>query len=377
MTTVIRTWPDADFYLSSAGTTNVREQLIKLQSIGKQVRALSDASTVDTNGDKLQDRLLGLSFGDQNQRHKWRVLYDNVSDRFLVQRNTGTDAAKVFAERFRLDASGNVTTTGTLTAASSVSLGGALTLGGTLDANRFYIRNVDKMYVLNSVELGNGGRLSFDQNSSFRLTSNDVLALRLGGFDAVSFDGDAANPVNGFIMRSSATGVAPVLGTTGSDTDVGLDFATKGAGRVTVNGAGVFNPTRGATATTQDISAATETDITSLTALTLPTTTSVNTKTFEVSFTINVVETSGSNNLVTIRLYNGANGTKADTLVYATSSTLLASALNQGICVSSVTFTPGASNRTKFGLAVISSAICRIQGVAPVISNVKVVEVAA
>lgn len=140
MTTAIRRWQDSDFYLSGAGTANVREQLIKLQSIGKLVRALSDASTVDTNGDKLQDRLLGLSLGDLNQRHKWRVLYDNLNDLFLVQRNTGTDAAKVWSERFRIDATGNVTTTGSLSA-TSVTLSSGLTLGGDLDVNDFYIKS--------------------------------------------------------------------------------------------------------------------------------------------------------------------------------------------------------------------------------------------
>ncbi len=142
MTTVIRRWQDSDFYLSSAGTANVREQIIKLQSIGKLVRALSDASTVDTNGDKLQDRLLGLSLGDLNQRHKWRVLYDNLNDLFLVQRNTGTDAAKVWSERFRIDATGNVTTTGSLSAtAVTVRNVAGLVLGGDLDVNDFYIRS--------------------------------------------------------------------------------------------------------------------------------------------------------------------------------------------------------------------------------------------
>lgn len=144
MTTVIRRWQDSDFYLSQAGTANVREQLIKLQSIGKLVRALSDASTVDTNGDKLQDRLLGLSLGDLTQRHKYRVLYDNLNDRFLVQRNSGTDASKVWVELLRIDASGNATTTGNLLT-EAVTTGGKLTLGGDLDANQFYFRNVDDM----------------------------------------------------------------------------------------------------------------------------------------------------------------------------------------------------------------------------------------
>lgn len=142
MSTLIRTWPDSLFYLSRAGSANVLEQIKKTQLAAELLRVLSDASTVDTNGDKLQDRLLGLSLGDLTQRHKWRVLYDNVNDRFLVQRNTGTDASKVWVERFRIDASGNVTTTGDLLT-EAVTTGGKLTLGGDLDANGFYFRNVD------------------------------------------------------------------------------------------------------------------------------------------------------------------------------------------------------------------------------------------
>jgi hypothetical protein len=144
VTTAIRTWADSDFYLSSAGTTNVREQIIKLQSIGKLVRALSDASTVDTNGDKLQDRLLGLSLGDLTQRHKYRVLYDNLNDRFLVQRNSGTDSSKVWVELLRIDNAGNVTTTGSLSTDALTTTAGGVTLGGTLDANDYYLRNLDK-----------------------------------------------------------------------------------------------------------------------------------------------------------------------------------------------------------------------------------------
>lgn len=146
MTTAIRRWQDSDFYLSSASTTNVREQLIKLQSIGKLVRALSDASTVDTNGDKLQDRLLGVSLGDLNQRHKYRILYDNLNDRFLVQRNSGTDAAKVWVELLRIDSSGNVTTTGSLSATTIATRvtdddTAGLVLSSDLDMNDFYIKN--------------------------------------------------------------------------------------------------------------------------------------------------------------------------------------------------------------------------------------------
>lgn len=146
MTEQIRSWPDALFYYESASTANVREQVIKLQQTGRRLRALNDASTVDTNGDILQDVLTGLSLGNLTQRHKWRVLYDTTNDRFLVQRNTGTDASKVWAERFRIDASGNITITGTTSISGALTATGGITLGGNLDANGYYFRNLEKIH---------------------------------------------------------------------------------------------------------------------------------------------------------------------------------------------------------------------------------------
>ena len=144
MTEEIRKHADSLFYTSAASTANVREQLIKLQQSAKLIRALSDASTVNTNGDKLQDILTGLSFGNSTQRHKYRALYDTTNDRYIIQRNSGTDASKTWVELLRIDSSGNVTTTGTLSTDSLTTTAGGVTLGGNLDANGFYVRNVDK-----------------------------------------------------------------------------------------------------------------------------------------------------------------------------------------------------------------------------------------
>lgn len=145
MSEQIRSWQDALFYFSAASTANLREQLIKLQQASKLLRALSDASTVNTNGDKLQDILTGLSFGNSTQRHKWRMIYDTTNDRWLVQRNSGTDASKTWVEMLRIDSSGNVTTTGSLSTDALTTTAGGITLGGVLDANDFYFRNVAKI----------------------------------------------------------------------------------------------------------------------------------------------------------------------------------------------------------------------------------------
>lgn len=209
MTTAIRTWADSDFYLSSAGTTNVREQIIKLQSIGKLVRTLSDASTVDTNGDKLQDRLLGLSLGDLNQRHKYRVLYDNANDRFLVQRNSGTDASKVWVELLRIDSNGNLTTTGSLSIASSATTSGGVELGGDLDVNDFYIRNAEDIF---TQDMRVAGTLTLSNNHTpawVYITSKTASSSPVIDFTGLTHYSKYKIEIEH--MRASANGAIPLL----------------------------------------------------------------------------------------------------------------------------------------------------------------------
>jgi len=161
VTELIRSWPDSGFYISSAGTQNALEQFTKLQTIAKLLRALSDATQVDSNGDKLQDILVGQSLGNLSQRHKWRTLYDTVNNRYLIQYNTGTDAAKTWSEVFRLDTSGNLTVTGTISTDSITTTAGGLTLTGDLDVNDFYIRNAEDIF---TNDLRVGGNLTLKNN---------------------------------------------------------------------------------------------------------------------------------------------------------------------------------------------------------------------
>lgn len=72
--------------------------------------------------------------------------------------------------------------------------------------------------------------LDADGDSSLRETADDVLALRLLGFDAFIFDGDAASPVNGLTFRSSATTVDPEVAGQGSDTNINVRLTPKGSG---------------------------------------------------------------------------------------------------------------------------------------------------
>jgi len=72
--------------------------------------------------------------------------------------------------------------------------------------------------------------LDADADSSLRETSDDVIALRLQGMDAVIFDGDAASPVNGLTLRTSATTVAPELAAHGTDSNINVRLTPKGTG---------------------------------------------------------------------------------------------------------------------------------------------------
>jgi hypothetical protein len=219
--------------------------------------------------------------------------------------------------------------------------------------------------------------LDADADTSLRETADDVLALRMQGVDVFIFDGNVASPANGFTLTSSATGVSPELSSTGSDSNINLRLTPKGTGQVTVGSTDieVFDYTYGVTGANQNISAATETDLTSLTALDLPNVTgTLTSRRFMVMFNLSLTETSGAANLIQVKVYNGSNGTKADTLVYAAARVLPASALLEQIS-GQIRFTPGASGRTKLGLALTSGGTCTVGGTNSFLSNVIIREV--
>lgn len=116
------------------------------------------------------------------------------------------------------------------------------------------------------------------------------------------------------------------------------------------------------TSANQDIVALTEADLTSLTALDLPVITEVNTRKYDVDFTIQVAELGGGANLMAVRIYNGTTGTKADTLVRSVNRLIPASAGGEEIVCAGFRFTPGASNRTKIGLAIVTGGTARVLG---------------
>ena len=315
MSEQIRSWPDGLFYYSVASTANVREQLSKVQQASKLLRALSDASTVNTNGDKLQDILTGLSLGNSTQRHKYRVLYDTTNDLFLVQRNSGTDASKTWVELLRIDSSGNVTTTGTLSTDSLTTTAGGITLGGTLDVNDFYIKNVDKI-------IGQ--------------TRTDTLVVHdSGSINSLSIAGNSLK--------------------------VGTTEATP------------FAYTSAKNSADQSITGTVEANITSLTALSLPNTSIVTSRTFKVEFAVTAVDDSGSTNAIAIKLWNGPNGNMSDTFIYQAGGVSV-NASKPGVISGLYVFTPAASNRTKVGLSCVSDGNCSIFGTGNIVATILITE---
>jgi hypothetical protein len=102
----------------------------------------------------------------------------------------------------------------------------------------------------------------------------------------------------------------------------------------------------------QSITASTETDVTGLTALNLPVTSSVNTRTYRVSGIIKISNAGGAAGRFDARFYNGSNGTKADTLIDQSFTHVVAGS-SSAIPVGPFEFTPGNSGHTKFGVAVL------------------------
>lgn len=337
MTEQIRSWPDALFYYSAASTANVREQLIKLQQGIKRLRALSDASTVNTNGDVLQDILTGISFGNSTQRHKYRILYDTVNDRFVVQRNSGTDASKTWVELLRVDSSGNVTTTGTLSTDALTTTAGGVTLGGTLDVNDFYVRNVDK----------NIGQFRTDS-----LLVHGHTKLR------------RALEVGSSSLFSGASAFYGDVSFNGSSFTVG------------VRDSKIISPTYAVTAADQNISGSTLTNITTLSGLTLPNTSAPLTlRKFRVQFSIVIEDTSGAaGNSCSVALFSGANGTLADTQVYVTRGNI-PTALGYLTLSGDWQLQPGSSSNTKAGLVIRTTGTSRVRGTATEFSTIWITEV--
>lgn len=206
-------------------------------------------------------------------------------------------------------------------------------------------------------------KLDADGDTSLRETSDDVIALKMQGSDLFIFDGDEASAVNGFTFRGTAAGSAAKLVAQGSDTNIDVRFEPKGTGQVTVNGVQVFKRTYAKKASAQVITSGTEADITTLTALDLPTTASVDTKTFRVQFVVGIDNDTASLNIGTVKVYNGSTGDMGDTQVYSMSTEMNADAtFGFAQIVGDFEFTPAAGTATKVGLSASGGGTFQVTG---------------
>lgn len=115
----------------------------------------------------------------------------------------------------------------------------------------------------------------------------------------------------------------------------------------------------------QSITAASgRTDLTSLTGQTLPTTVSVNTRRFRVNGLVAIQNTSASTGTFFIELYNGTNGTKADSQIKNYVCSLPASG-QLTLPIGPFDFTPTNSTFTKVGLVANFTQNGTVFGLAP------------
>lgn len=166
--------------------------------------------------------------------------------------------------------------------------------------------------------------LDADGDSSLTADTDDQLDLALGGADVLH------------IVASSGN----------------VDLQPEGSNEVYINSVTTRNALA-TTATLQTVSNTTETNLTTLSAITLPRTDTVSSRLFRVQATIHAGSSGGAKD-ITFRLYNGANGTAADTLVEDWDISFGSG--DEDTVHIDHTFTPGADSRTKVGFSVQNSA---------------------
>lgn len=269
----------------------------------------------------------------------------------------------------------------------------------TDDQVDFEVGGVDRMALTSTVlSMGvpidmNGQDIVLDSDADTYIDSpsDDVIDIYTKGIVGFRIDGDATSPLYGLTVQTAASGnsvaVFPHGGATvnlsllsiGSSSQIGIAGGaavnlSASNGDVFIQGA-PYKQARLSTSTGQTISNTTNTNLTNLTGLTLPNTTTVSSKSFRVTGVVQVVDNAVATRLVTIRLYNGSNGTNADTLV-GTWNQVVAALASETIAID-LTFTPGADTRTKVGLsAQLSSASSTIfnNSVVSTLQAVQVIE---
>lgn len=265
-----------------------------------------------TVGTEPNDRLMGWYFGDVANGKRFRLNYD--VDGFYLFRNTASEASPVWVQVFKFDDddgaatfAGGLALGGTLTGVTGLTLAGALNMGGNNITNAGTIACT----TINGIS---------PAAHASRHNPGGADALALGGTPpAVAAAGSAGAASNFSRGDHTHQGIhqlalqGGLLGTIFGDIvmNVGTTLEVGLAGQVVTFQAGPR--AKGVKSADQAVVGTGETNISSISALSLPALgVFASSRTFRVDATIQIVDTSGAAQDITVRLYNGTNGTLSD-----------------------------------------------------------------
>jgi hypothetical protein len=305
----------------------------------------------ETDGAEPDQRVQYWYVGNAANGREFRIGFDGVN--FEVDENTATEAAPVWVTRLRIAPGGVLTLSAALVIAGTITGVTGLTMAGDIDMAGNDFINVGNIGTgtVNGVNVaahasrhapGGADAIGFNTAPPAISGASAAGSGAAGKFSAVehTHKGVSGAKINGAAEKFGSIDFIDGLHTTvvesGQTIKVQIvvplrTFATKAADTAIV--------------------AATNTDIPSLTALALNPATTVSARSFKVSGMIAVIDTSAANNTYVVKLYNGATGTKADTLILHLSHKGLASSFAL-IPIPPFIFTPALDANIKLGVAI-------------------------
>lgn len=230
-----------------------------------------------------------------------------------------------------------------------------------------------RYFVASSTDNGTWHQLTVTYVDGYNSFSNNApCTMRIRGpvrpLDIAAFTASKVALTNGSGILTTSTlssaNLENVAHTVSDTATVDLTLSTGTLSADVIRNALTFS-TYGFNAANQNISAATDTNISGLSALNLPVLTSVNTRVYEVTGAVTFTNTAGASNLIQVKLWNGVNGTVGDTHLYTTSMVMASGALGTTVPIGPFRFTPASSGLTKFGISVVCGGTCTVTGLAP------------
>ncbi len=328
--------------------------------------------SIETVGTVPADVLQYVHLGDGSNFKAFRIGY-NGTDLF-IQRNSGTQASPVYENSIKISGTDGAVTlikgltiAGALVGVTGLTLSGVLNMGG---------QNITSVAAITATSINGVDPASH----AARHNPGGSDALALGSTPpAVASSGATGSATNFARGDHTHKGVSSLdANASGSPLFGAIDIAngpgvqiSKAAQVITIKG-----PARlyAAASADQAISGTTETDITTLTALTLPVITAVDTKNFRVRVTLSISNGATPANDLTIRLYSGTNGTKADTEIALTKTSFAVAADFTNVSFE-IVYSPSADTDIKLGLSIQGLANSNVLGASNAISNISVEEV--